>query len=667
MSSMDQSPRTPITLRKAALMAATMLVTLPAGSAAQTLTVPQATAAQEWDRARADLVARQAGPMRTAIARWEQLIASDRLGFDDYAGFIMAYPGFPQEQRLQTRAENALARQAAEPGTLVAFFDRHPPVTNSARARYAVALAGLNRAEAPEVARAAWRGGTMDAQTETYLLGLYANRFTVADHQDRMDMLLWQGDAAGARRQLAFVPSSATPLLAARLALLEGREPGASGIIVPVNSGSDPGYVYNLARYYRTSNQLAQATSLLAGRQSFTQPARDPEDFIGEALRVARGAGARQAQQIAAKVDDLFAPGTDVSRESFRLRDDYTSLMWLGGTQALWNLGDGASAAPLFYRYGAAAQTPQTRSKGFYWAGRAAERAGHQAEAARYYELAAAYPDRFYGMLALKELGRPMPTLAKLTLANPTDEQRAAFRRAPLTQAVVEAARDAPWSTGVQFYRAVADNAVTPEDHVLVAELAREIGRRDLAVILAEAAGGEGLDQFVPQGFPTIDAPDGTDWTMVHAITRQESQFAGNAISHAGARGLMQLMPGTAREQAGKIGVAYMSADLIDSPSYNMRLGDSYFTRMLNYYGGSYPLAVAAYNAGPGNVNKWLRANGDPRTGAVEWIDWIEQIPFFETKNYVHRVIENAAVYEQLYPDKARLRGQPRTAGDFLR
>ncbi|MBD3730277.1 MAG: lytic transglycosylase domain-containing protein, partial [Sphingomonadales bacterium] len=155
-------------------------------------------------------------------------------------------------------------------------------------------------------------------------------------------------------------------------------------------------------------------------------------------------------------------------------------------------------------------------------------------------------------------------------------------------------------------------------------------------------------------------------WTMVHAISRQESQFAQNAVSHAGARGLMQLMPGTAKEQAGKQGVQYMSSDLIDSPSYNMQLGDGYFSRMMDYYGGSYPLAVAAYNAGPGNVNKWLRANGDPRNGGVDWATWIERIPLYETKNYVQRVLENAVVYEQLYPGKAEL-GRPRTIDQFLR
>ena len=435
---------------------------------------------------------------------------------------------------------------------------------------------------------------------------------------------------------------------------------------IPADANQDAGYVYNLAKYYRENRQLPQAIALLANRPAFERPAFDPEDFVGEALRVARGAGSDPSAQIAAKVDDLFAPGTDISREAYRLRDDYTSLMWLGGTNAYWNLGQPGRAAPLFYRYGAAAQTPQTRSKGFYWAGLASERAGDRSEANRYYEMAASYPDRFYGQLAFAKLGREVPQLGGNSVALPTAQQRAEFENSTLTKAVREVARDAPWRTGIQFYQAISERADTPEEHALVAELARDTGRRDLAVNVAEAAAADGLRGFVLQGFPTVAPPPGANWTMVHAISRQESQFAANAKSHAGARGLMQLMPGTAREQARKLGMSYNASDLIDNPSYNMQLGDGYFARMMSYYNGSYPLAIAAYNAGPGNVNKWLRANGDPREGGIDWVTWIERIPIYETKNYVQRVIENAAVYEQLNPGRSEF-GRPRMAGDFLR
>ncbi|TMM50174.1 lytic transglycosylase domain-containing protein [Qipengyuania marisflavi] len=639
---------------------------LLAGTALATPSIAAAQDGASWDRARGNLVANQSGQIAGAISRWEYLIGRDNLSFAEYAGFITTYPGFPQEDKMQRRAEAALDRDAVTPQALVSFFERNPPITNGAKARYALALATMQRPNAFDVARDAWRGGSMSGPAEAYIQGLFGARLTPADHDARMDALLWQSETEAAARQIVNVSPAMRQLAMARLALVQGGSPQQSGLSVPGDARSDAGYVYNLARYYRSSGQLAQAVNALANRPGFTAPAFDPEDFIGEALRIAKGAGADPASRIAANVDDLFAPGADVSKMAYRLRDDYTSLMWLGGTKALWQLGDGNRAAPLFYRYGAAAQTPQTRSKGFYWAGLAARRSGNAADAARYFEMAASYPDRFYGQLAHKELGRALPQIGGGAPALPSAELRAEFERKPVVAAVREVARGAPWRTGIQFYRALAQSADTPEEHALVAELARQVGRRDLAVNVAEAAGADGLDGFVVQGFPTMPVPSGADWTMVHAITRQESQFAENAISHAGATGLMQLMPGTAREQAGKLGISYMSANLIDSPSYNIQLGNGYFARMMSYYGGSYPLAVAAYNAGPGNVNKWIRANGDPRQGNIDWLRWIEEIPIYETKNYVQRVLENAAVYEQLNPSQVRY-GKPRTVSDFLR
>ena len=247
----------------------------------------------------------------------------------------------------------------------------------------------------------------------------------------------------------------------------------------------------------------------------------------------------------------------------------------------------------------------------------------------------------------------------------PTAAERAAFEARPLTLAVREVARESDWPTGVRFFREISEQALTEADHVMVADLARELGRRDLAVILAQAAHTDGFGEFHKTGFPLIPTVAGSNWTMVHAITRQESQFAMNAVSHAGARGLMQLMPGTAREQAGKLGLEYSPEALMRDAGYNIMLGDAYFRRMLDYYGGSYPLAVAAYNAGPGNVNKFLRANGDPRHGGIDWIDWIERIPLSETRGYVQHVLQNAVVYEAMHPDKARM-GGPNPLSRFI-
>jgi soluble lytic murein transglycosylase len=671
MSSMEKNdvPRYRVPFNMIALLLGSAMVpssvVLAEGDGSQLETNQLEAKAAIWDEARASLIARQPSAMAPAIERWEELRASKDHMFEDYAGFVLAYPGFPLEEAFRERAEERLDDEVVPPDRLVAFFDANPPLTNTARARYALALAALGRDEAASVARDAWREGAMDGVTEAYVDARFASSFSTDDHLARMNALLWQEEVEAAQRMLLRLPVGDQPVLAARRALIEGVDGTVGAARLPGEAYADPGFVYNLARFYRSSGQADRAAQLLANRPQALRPARDPQAFVTESLAAAERASPSQATAIAARVEDVFEPGTDKSRLSFRLRDDYTSLMWLGGTSALWTNGDARAAAPLFYRYGAAAQTPQTRSKGFYWAGHAAERAGDMAEAARYFDLAAQYSDRFYGQLALAELGRPMPQAASLSTNALSDMDRQAFEARPLAQAVREVARGAPWRTGIQFYRELAREADTEAEHALVADYARRIGRRDLAVNMAEAAGADGLKGVILDGYPVMDVPAGTDWTIAHAITRQESQFAQNAISHADARGLMQLIPATAREQAGKLGLQYMSASLIDDPAYNVRLGSAYFARMLDYYDGAYPLAIAAYNAGPGNVNRWLRSLGDPRTGSVDWLTWIERIPFFETKNYVHRVIENAAVYEHLYPEQASY-GRPRLAGDFL-
>ncbi|TIX50356.1 lytic transglycosylase domain-containing protein [Alteraurantiacibacter aquimixticola] len=618
--------------------------------------------ASDWDTARANLVAEGPGPMAAEIARWQDLYAdrSAQLPFERYSSFLLANPGFPDETALRARAEERLRREFVPNGVLLDFFERYPPVTNFSKAHYALALMGRDRETAAALAREAWRGGEMSEVSEATIGSMFGANFTQDDHDARMDALLWQREGDDAARQIERTSPGKRAVFAARLAILQGGD----GATSDPAAQTDPGYLYNRSRELRQEGRRGEAIAMLANRAPLASKPFDATAWVEELLAVARLGSARDAQMIAARIDDAFAPGEDISQRAYKLRDDYTSLMWLGGTSALWERGDALGAAPIFYRYGAAARTPQTRSKGFYWAGYAAQRGGDAAEANRYYEMAAEYGDRFYGQLALEALGRDLPALAGQPTATPTPEQRAAFIAAPLTQAVAEVARDAPWSTGIRFYRAIADQAETEAEHVLVADLAREIGRRDLAVNLAEAAMADGHTGFTQIGYPRLQTPPGTNWTMIHALARQESQFAENAISHAGARGLMQFMPATAQEESRRANMSYSPSRLIEDPTYSMQLGSNHIERLISYYDGSYPLAIAAYNAGPGNVNRWLRENGDPRRGGISWTEWIEKIGFFETKNYVQRVIENAVVYEHLYPEQAV---RQRKVSDFLR
>ena len=638
----------------------------------------------EWDRARARLTASQPSAMGSAISRWRQLAGGDAAGtFDDFAGFLLAYPGFPEEWKLRQSAERKVDGVGA--ARLVALFDRYPPLGNPARAAYALALATLGRAEAADMARAAWRGGTMSDANEAAILARWGRQFTPDDQSARADALLWDGAAEMAGRQLARLGPAERAVAVARLAMLRGVDPAqpaaapsaqpASAEVAPATPAAtplppevqrDPGYVYTRARFLLRQRLSQSAAGFLASRPLLARAPLDARKWVNLQLVVARDAEPSITVAIAEKIDDAFAPRTDIPKLIFPIRDDYTSLMWLGGVTALFQLGEPARAAPLFYRYGNAARTPQTRAKGFYWAGRALAKAGQGEAAKRYFEYAAQYPDQFYGQLALERLGQPLPDLTDPPHPTPSAANRTAFLGRPIAGAVRELAREGDWQTTIRFFKAIAEQGRSDEDFVILLDYARDLGRRDLALIAAQAASNAGFPGFRAAAFPLIPVPAGTnDWTIVHAISRQESQFAANAVSHSGARGLMQLMPGYAAAEAKKSGIPFSFAGLTDDPALNMRIGDAMFARLMTIYNGSYPLAIAAYNAGPGNVNKWLRAYGDPRTGAIDWIDWIERLPFHETRGYVTRVIENAVVYEALNPARASYKG-PNPASHFL-
>ena len=620
----------------------------------------------EWDRARAQLLQSMPADMSGTIANWRSLTTTpNNYTFSTFASFLISNPGWPDEDKLRRSAEQSLGAGASYPNEVVAFFNRFPPLTNVGRARYAVALDAVGQRDAASAeAVKAWRAGTMMPEDRMRLFSLFGTTFSIADHDARMDALLWAKATPDAEEQFGYVSPERRAIFAARLAMLKNL-PDADMLAGALGAEAmrDAGYVAQRARRMTDTGNWTTARALLASRPPLEYRPVNPEAWYETLLSQARAASNdgqySTAFDIASKVDDAFPAGRDISDESLGVRDDYTSLTWLAGTVALQNLGRPRDAIGMFARYGGGARTPQTRSKGFYWAGRAAATAGDSAEATKYFEMAAAYPDHYYGQLATERLGREIPPFAAAPRVEVSATERGRFNASSLVQATQVISRSGDWPTQRRFFGAVAAAAKTPEEHVLATELARQIGRRDLAVIVGQSARSKGVDDLQSIAFPQMPVPAGfqNNWTMIHAITRQESQYAQNAVSHAGARGLMQLMPGTAREQAGKMGLSYSMSALTDDTQYNIQLGAGYFGRMMDYFGGSYPLAVAAYNAGPGNVNKWLRANGDPRTGGIDIVEWVERIPIFETKNYVQRVLENAVVYDVMHPDKSTMRG----------
>lgn len=601
--------------------------------------------------------------MAPALAQWKALQQTDALPFDSYLGFMNAHPGWPGEASMRRALERKASTDPNTPVTSIAAFCRRwKPLTASgwvacARAYQVTGAA----ADAATAARTAWRLGNLSAQDESTVLTQFAGALSSADHDRRMDALLWQGATGAAARMLPLTSASARPLFTARLAFRsKAAEASALAASYDAIGARDAGYIADKATWLRDSGAGPSARSWLArARSGMTLPG-NVERFYEALLVNARGAAAdgqwQTAYDIARQIDDAYPAGTDVSAKSYGERDDYTSLAWLAGQAAL-KIGRPADARAMFERYGRGSQSPQTRAKGFYWAARAAEQA-RQTDANALFERTAGYRDQYYGQLAIEHLGRrltappppPAPVIAP------------AARRAFYAREVVRAAQFlgpiGQYQDQTAFVKQIAADATSDVDHYLADELSRTLRRPDLGVLVGRSAMQNGLTEYSANGFPTVTVPAGyeSQWSLIHAVARQESQFDRAARSPVGASGLMQLMPGTAREQAGKLGLPYDATRLTNDTGYNIQLGSSYFQRIFGLY-GSYPLAIAAYNAGPGNVNKWLRAYGDPRTGTVDMVDWVEAIPFGETRNYVQRVLENAVVYDLMNPAQGKSRG----------
>lgn len=589
----------------------------------------------------------------SAIAQWNALRQSDSNSFSAFSTFLLSHQGWPGEAAMRKAAEKAIDPDRDSAGQIVGFFRVFPPTTTVGEARYAFALSATGQQDkAREAARTAWTGGALPQGDESRILSQFGATLTSDDHDARIDALLSNGDRQAAQRMLPLAGAAMRPLFEARLALqTKAPDAGSRLAALPADANANAGLLRDKAEWLRNAQQANAARALLANRPPLGVRPAVPEKWFETMLTLAREAAAdRQwsvAYDIASKLDDAYPAGTDVSERPYGERDDYTSLAWLGGFVALNKLARPADAQRMFLRYAGGARSQQTRAKGYYWAGRAAQAAGEAGSAEGYFREAAAAPDQYYGQLAIEKLGRPIPP-PEQQLASVDPAARASFQNRSLVQAARALGQMGRYADQTLFVRAIAQTAATDSDRALAAELGRGLGRPDLGVWVAREARTKGATFYARPGFPDVSLAPGWSryWSLAQAITRQESSFDRQAVSHAGALGMMQLMPGTANETARKMGMPYARGRLTSDPSYNMTLGTSYFSTLLDQWGGSVPLAVASYNAGSGNVRKWVAQNGDPRMPGADMVRWIEEIPFQETRNYVQRVLENAVVYD---------------------
>ena len=625
---------------RAAVLVPVLLATAPSGSAQYNAPANYAAAAY----------ANQS--VASALNLWRTLRQSSGYRFSDYASFLIANPDWPDAARMRGWAEKAM-----QPGenaqTVVAFFAKKKPETGNGWARLAEALASIGQAaQALDAGRQAWASPDLSGNDEQAMWARFGANLTRADHDRRVDSLLFAKRPDDAARFLAMTSPERQAAFAARIAMQQDAPDAESRYQAVMGTVTrDAGLLMDRARYLQAHNYDSAAEQLAARGHDFNYKPADPERFYDMLILLAGDAAQnrnwRTAYNIASQIDDALPAGTEVSTQPIGVRDNYTTLAWLAGIVALDRMNSPASAVPMFDRYARGGRSLQVSTKGNYWAGRASLGAGHFADANAYFERAAAYPELFYGQLALERLGRSVaPPPAALPQYVTTQLQRTAFNNRRDVQAIRLLRNSA--NEQALFVRSLAESLDNDTDRNLAVDLGQQIGRQDIAVWTARMARVKGSAFYVRQAYPTLSANvSGELWSLAHGISRQESSFDPYVTSHAGARGMMQLMTGTAREQAGKMGIGYDGYRLISDPAYNVAIGSSYFQRMLNIWNGNVPLAVASYNAGSGNAGKWVRQYGDPR-GQVDVLKWIEAIPYSETRAYVQRVIENSVVYDSM-------------------
>ncbi|HEX8841817.1 MAG TPA: lytic transglycosylase domain-containing protein [Sphingomicrobium sp.] len=616
------------------------------------LTAPSSSA--QYPATYAVAPAYSAPSVASSINDWRRLRQSSGYSFADYARFLIANPRWPEEAKLRRWAEAAM-QPGENPATVIAFFANDKPTTGGGWARLADAYAASGRMpEALDAARNAWASDDLSGTDEQSIWARYGGAFTTADHDRRIDSLLFAKKVDDAARFYSMATPARQASFAARIGM-QRNSPDAESLYQAVigTVTSDAGLMMDRARYLRDRGYEQAARDLAARQHDFVYRPADPQRFYDMLWLLASGAAQdRQwdtAFNIARHLSDALPEGQTIAQQPIGARDDYTSLVWLAGMAALDRTARPASAIAMFDAYARAGRSLQVQTKGNYWAGRAALAAGQFQQANAYFAAAAQYPELFYGQLALERLGKSVPAPQQSVAAmTATPAQRTAFYNNRLVQAVRMLGQQGASTEQALFVRALAQSLDNDPDRGLAVELGRQIGRQDLPVWVAREARIKGSMFYVREAFPTLPSSVSPQlWSLAHGITRQESSFDPYAVSHAGARGMMQLMVGTAREQAGKMGVGFDSYRLISDPNYNVMIGSAYFQRMLNIWDGNVPLAVASYNAGSGNVGKWVRQYGDPR-GQVDVLKWIEAIPYTETKAYVQRVIENSVVYDSM-------------------
>lgn len=575
-------------------------------------------------------------PIARKLAIWISATSETTLSVPlaDLMRFVRDNPDWPRLGSIRQRIERDIGGQKSE--NIIGWFRDYPPETTEGITAYVASLqAAGHNPEASEALKSFWRKGTLDRAAQKKLVDSFPGILSAADHNARADMLAWEERYDEAEQLLPLLSQSRAALLRAKIALgLQQSTVETALMQVPAQLQNDEGLLFERLRWRRKRQQNDGAYDIL---RQMPPTIERPDKWWKEINILARRA--LEEKRYAAAYDIAAA---DKSTSGA----DYAQAQFLRGWLALRFMGKPVIAFQHFNKMFANVESAVSRSRAAYWAGRAASTAGKEDIAKLWHQTAAQYISTYYGQLSYATV-YGVPDGKQMRDPAVDAASAAQFDKKDMVRVIRLLDRLRLNNYSDPFFAKLIDTSKTAADLSLVARLALETGQKKYAVQANKEAQQKLGVYLFDNGYPLLSSvprnrPEGA---LVHAIVYRESMFDRNATSTAGALGMMQLMPGTAKATARKAGLPYSAVKLTADPIYNVTLGSDYLADMIDNYGGFYPLAIAAYNAGPGNVRKWLDDIGDPRAGKLDIIDWVEMIPIYETRNYVQRVMETFYIY----------------------
>lgn len=581
-----------------------------------------------------------------SIAEWLWLKESGSgAEFESIARFIERHGEWPARDTLYRRADEVIDHRVP-PAQVLAWYAKRKPRTGNGFMRLGEAqFATGKQAEAIATLRSGWVDGNFTEADEKIFYQNHREHLSAADHVARTDRLLWERQIPAAKRMLARLQGGERQLAEARLALITQTGNVDLEIAqVPGDLVRHQGLLYDRVRWRRDKGLDDQVDELLAAAPEGSDRAERWWRERNIQARTALGEGrAEEAYALVANHGTIDARSLSEAE-------------WLAGWIALRFLKDPGAAKSHFLKFYETVRYPVSLARGAYWLARTeAEAGGAEAEINRWYGIAAAHSTTYYGQLALLALNRRGP-LALPAEPAVSPQQFDAFERSDLVKAARLLAAAQQDDSFRMFITRLGDRAKSPAERFLTVKLAADAGRIDHSVAAAKKAAQEGV-MVVRHAFPIpveLNKPGlNPEPALALAVTRQESEFDQQAVSSAGAMGLMQLMPATAKKVASTLRLPFKRKRLTEDAAYNATLGRHYLGQLLGEWDGNYVLTLAAYNAGTSRARQWMDAWGDPRDPGTDVVDWIESIPFSETRNYVQRVLESVQVYRQLLTPQA--------------